>query len=411
MRSGQRCWWKVRMWDAAGEVSAWSPPSGWEMGLLERNEWKGRWIGASASPRVRRVMELKSCVSPRATTHNRIIYDMGQNFAGRIRLKVNGERGLTIRIRYAEMLNADGTLYTENLREARATDHYTLKGGGEETYEPRFTFHGFRYVEPENRSKLPAQENIEVTGIVLQSDTPATGTFECGNTLTNQLPHNIQWGQRSNFLEAPTDCPQRNERLGRTGDAQVFVRTACFNMDVSGFFTKWTQNLRDAQAEAGSYPMVVPNKGFAGGDGGSAWAEAGVICPWTIYQCYGDRRILERHYDSMVRFIDFLKSTSHQLIRPTEQCQGMFWGFGDWPATDAPNPGAAPTTRQLIGTTYFARSVQLLARIARIIGRDEDAVRYQKLWTDIKTAFNEKFVNHYAYGCIGQWLYATVARK
>ncbi|MHB1157776.1 MAG: glycoside hydrolase family 78 protein [Phycisphaerales bacterium] len=372
---------------------------GWAEASFDDAAWQrvkcfedtGVAIEASASPRVRRVMELKSCVSPQATTHNRIIYDMGQNFAGRVRLKVRGERGLTIRIRHAEMLNADGTLYTDNLRAARVTDYYTLKGGGEETYEPRFTFHGFRYVELENRNKLPAREDIEVTGIVLQSDTPATGTFECGNPLINQLQHNIQWGQRGNFLEAPTDCPQRDERLGWTGDAQVFVRTACFNMDVSGFFTKWTQDLRDAQAEAGSYPMVAPNKGFTGADGGPAWAEAGVICPWTIYQCYGDRRILERHYDSMVRFIDFLKSTSDQLIRPAQR-EGLFGGFGDWLATDAPNPGAAPTPKRLIGTAYFARSVQLLARIAAIIGRDADAARYQKLWTEIKTAFNEEFV-------------------
>jgi len=214
----------------------------------------------------------------------RWVFDLGQNMVGWIRLRVRGEKGTTIIIRYAEALNPDGTLYTTNLRTARNTDHYTLKGNEEEVWEPRFTFHGFRYVELSGFPGTPTEE--AVTGIVVHSEMQPIGTFECSDPLVNQLQHNIVWGQKGNFLDVPTDCPQRDERLGWTGDAQVFVRTAAFNRDVAGFFTKWTRDLEDAQSADGAYPNVAPNLPEIGKD-------AGVICPWSMYQCYGDVRLLE----------------------------------------------------------------------------------------------------------------------
>jgi len=374
---------KMPGWASAGfDDSRWS-----EVVMFED---RGIPVVATPCPPVRAIQELHPVGPPARPRGNRgpWVFDLGQNMVGRVRLKVRGEAGTTVTLRHAEMLNPDGTLYTENLRSARATDRYTLRGDGIEVYEPRFTFHGFRYVEV---SGLGGELGADaVTGVVLHSDMPPTGDFECSDAQVNQLQSNITWGQKGNFLEVPTDCPQRDERLGWTGDAQVFVHTATVNFDVAAFFTKWRQDLEDAQSEAGAYPPVVPNTGL-GGDGGPAWADAGIICPWTIYLCYGDRRILEEHYDSMARFIAYLEATSRDGIRTYEGYEG-FHGFGDWLAIDAPTPGEAPTPRSLIGTAYFAYSTALLARIARVLGREDDAARYESLRETVREAFNREFV-------------------
>ena len=214
--------------------------------------------------------------------------DLGQNFAGVPRLKITGEPGQKITLRFAERLNPDGTIYTTNLRSARCIDTYICDGKGEETWSPRFTFHGFQYVEITGLKSPPTADTV--TGIALSSDTPVVGRFECSDPMLNQLHSNIYWTQRANFIDIPTDCPQRDERLGWTGDAQVYIRTATLNCDVQAFFTKWLVDLTDGQRPDGQFPMVAPVK-VAGDDGGPAWADAGVICPWTIYQVYGDRRL------------------------------------------------------------------------------------------------------------------------
>jgi len=322
--------------------------------------------------------------------NQRWIFDIGQNMVGWVRLRVCGEKGTTISIRYAEVLNPDGTLYTANLRTARNTDYYTLKGGEEEIWEPHFLFHGFRYVELLGFPGTPTKETI--TGIVVHSEMPQTGTFECSEPLINQLQHNIVWGQKGNFVDVPTDCPQRDERLGWTGDAQVFIRTAAFNMNVAGFFTKWTRDLEDAQFPDGAYPAVAPNPAaWSIGDGGPAWADAGVICPWTIYQCYGDIRLLEVRYASMQRFIEFLSETSQNGLRCYAEYAGWH-GFGDWLALDGSDGREGATSKELIGTAFFAYSSHLLARIAHILGKDEDAERYEKLCNLAKEAFVKRFV-------------------
>ncbi len=312
---------------------------------------------------------------------------MGQNMVGWVRLKVKGPAGTTVTLRFGEMLNPDGTLYTANLRTARATDYYTLGSDGEETWEPRFTFHGFRYVEV---SGLPGKLTEDaVTGVVVHSDAPLAGSFECSDSLLNQLQHNIQWGQKGNYLDVPTDCPQRDERLGWTGDAQVFIRTGIFNRDVAAFFTKWQRDLADSQSPEGAFPMVVPSE--LAPDGGPAWADAGIICPWTVYLCYGDTAILAEHYDSMARFITYMERTSKDLIRCYEGHPG-FPGFGDWLALDGSGVTPGGTRHDLIGTAFFAYCARLMSRIAAILGKQTDAERYGRLFEDVRAAFQARFV-------------------
>ena len=298
------------------EFSGWSGPgfddSRWL--IVEEFPDPGIELNAACTPSIRRIEELHPIAEPVQVPGRhgpRWIFDLGQNMVGIVRLKITGPAGTTITLRYAEVLNPDGTLYTENLRAAKQNDLYTLRGGAEEIYEQHFTFHGFRYVEVGGYPGTPPRDTI--TGVVLHSDLPQIGTFECSDPLINQLQHNILWGQKGNFLDVPTDCPQRDERLGWTGDAQVFVRTATFNLNVASFFTKWQQDLADAQHETGYFSKVAPDIRYE--DGGPAWADAGVICPWTIYLSYGDQQLLSHHYQSMRRFVDHLTETSIGLIR------------------------------------------------------------------------------------------------
>jgi alpha-L-rhamnosidase len=382
-------------YDARRELTGWSNPG------YNDESWcaveifadQGAELVATNGPIVKRQEELRPAnireipdfVNPRW------IFDMGQNMVGWIRLRVRGEKGTTVTIRYAEALNPDGTLYTINLRTARNTDHYTLNGEEEEIWEPRFTFHGFRYVELLGFPGTPTEETV--TGIVVHSEMPTTGTFECSDPLINQLQHNIVWGQKGNFVDVPTDCPQRDERLGWTGDAQVFIRTAAFNMNVAGFFTKWTRDLEDAQYPDGAYPAVAPNPSvWSIGDGGPAWADAGVICPWTIYQCYGDARLLAERYASMQRFIEFLFQTSRDGIRCYAEYTGWH-GFGDWLALDGSDGREGGTSKELIGTAFFAYNTHLLAKTAHVLGKHDDAFHYSALSEGVREAFIRRFVH------------------
>jgi alpha-L-rhamnosidase len=306
---------------------------------------------------------------------------------------VEGPAGTTVTLRHAEVLDKDGNFYTANLRAARATVRYTLKGGGRETFEPHFTFHGFRYVAVDGYPGTLAPESL--TGIVIHSDMEPTGALETSNTLVNQLQHNIVWGQKGNFLDVPTDCPQRDERLGWTGDAQVFSPTAAFNMDVASFFTKWLGDVAADQYETGSVPFVIPDVlGTPGKPAGGAagWADAAVIIPWNVYLAYGDTRVLEAQYASMARWVDYEK---------TRAGDDYVWDgdfhFGDWLAYAAP-PGearaypGATTGTDLIATAYFAHSADLLGRIARVLGKSDEAARYSQLLDHVKDAFVREYV-------------------
>jgi alpha-L-rhamnosidase len=345
----------------------------------------GLRLVALNGPTVRRMETLAPVSEPVNRSdlgRRRFVFDLGQNMVGRVRFQGSAPAGTTIILRFAEVLNPDGSLYTTNLRSAHATDYYTFAGTGVEIWEPQFTFHGFRYVEIENYEGPVSRDTL--TGIVLHSAMAPTGHFTCSDPLLNQLQHNIVWGQKGNFVDVPTDCPQRDERLGWTGDIQVFVRTAAFNMHVAAFMTKWARDVADAQNADGSIPAVVPMASNAPKDGGPAWADAVVICPWTVYQCYGDTRILAENWETMTRFMAFLIASSPGFIRCAPDYEG--WpGFGDWLSINADTP------RDLIGTAFLAYDADLMARMARVLGRDEEAAYYQQVFEHTRTAFFARF--------------------
>lgn len=304
------------------------------------------------------------------------IYDIGQNMVGFVRLKVEGPAGTVVRLRFAERLNEDGTLYTTNLRSARVLDTYILNGNGVELWQPRFTFHGFRYVEVTGYPGHPPLD--AVTGVVLHTELPEAGSFTSSNLMVNQLVHNIDWGMRGNYLELPTDCPQRDERMGWMGDAQVFMRTGSYHKDIAAFFTKWLRDVVDSQRSDGSFTDVAPD--IAGlGSGVAAWADAGVICPYTMYQVYGDLRILQECYQPMQRYIEYLKTNSKEYIRPE-------FGYGDWLSLNADTP------KDLLATAYFAYSTRLMVEIAKALGKESDANEYQTLYENIRSAFIKTYM-------------------
>lgn len=321
------------------------------------------------------------------TPNGETVFDMGQNMVGWCRIKVNCPAGTTIKLRHAEVLDKNGNFYTENLRTAKQEIVYTCKGGSEEIYEPHFTFQGFRYVEITGYPGNPTKEIL--TGVVANSDLELTSTFSCNSSLLNQLQHNIIWGQKGNFVDVPTDCPQRNERLGWTGDAQVFSPTACYNMNSAAFFTKWLLDLAADQHEDGAVPHVIPN--VLGRGGASGWADASCVVPWVVYQSFGDKRVLSSQYESMKKWVEFMRKTSGEpCIFKSKDTQ-----FGDWLAfatTRSDYPGAT-TDKDFLSTAYFYHSTDLLRQTAEILGKTDDAREYASLQKKIKEAFNREFVS------------------
>jgi alpha-L-rhamnosidase len=323
------------------------------------------------------------------------IYDLGQNISGWVRLKIGKvPAGTRLVLRHGERLNPDGTLYTENLRRATATDVYVARGDSEETYEPHFTFHGFQYVELTGYTGNPPQG--AVTGCVIHSATPPAGHFECSHPGVNRLWLNGVWSQRDNFLSVPTDCPQRDERLGWMGDAQVFLRTASYNMDVAAFFTKWMIDVEDAQTPEGIFPDVAPRlregENFVGlGNlGGSAgWADAGVIIPYTLWRVYGDRRILERHYNAMMKWVDWIALHNPSGLR----VNALANNYGDWLCLPSDTSfGTHSPMKNLLATAYWADDATKLSRIARELGREADAKRFREMFEHVRAAFQKEWL-------------------
>jgi alpha-L-rhamnosidase len=374
-------------YDARREMPGWAEPgfddSGWYGVEAEEIEDTNLVAQPDEGVRVIEELEAKTVTEPES---GRYVFDLDRNMVGWVRLKVEGEAGTKVTLRHAEALNPDGTIYTENLRSARQTDTYILKGEGKEVYEPRFTFHGFRYVEV---TGYPGEPQLEaVSGCVVHSATPPSGTFECSSSLVNKLQENIVWGQRGNFLSVPTDCPQRDERLGWMGDAQIFVRTASFNMDVAAFFEKWMTDVEDAQSPEGAFPDVAPLLRGSGlidlRWGAPAWGDAGIIVPWTIYRAYDDRRIVESHYDAMARWMEYLHEANPDLIRKNR----MGNNYGDWLS-----PKGDHTPKHLLATAYWAYDAKLIAEMAEATGRHDDASEYRHLNERIKAAFEEAYVS------------------
>jgi alpha-L-rhamnosidase len=364
----------------ARKAVAWSDPafndSAWANTTVEDHPTVE--LDPQVGPPVRKLMEL----TPKKITRqgNVWLVDFGQNMVGHVRLSARGPAGTTIEVTHGEMLNPDGTLFHENLRTAISLDTFTLKGGGApETFEPLFTFHGFRYAALTGYPGNLTADNIR--GVVVGSDLPVTGTWESSDKELNQLYSNIIWGQRGNFLSIPTDCPQRDERLGWMGDAQVFSPTAARNADVAGFFTKWMRDVDDAQRadglpDAGAFSTVAPRAGQA--DAYPVWGDAGVIVPWNMYLAYGDKKFLEDNYPYMARWVGYLaRNANNNIVTITT--------VGDHLA-----PVATPTP--IMDTAYYANSVNIVAKTAALLGRTDDAAAYAKLHDAIVASFDSTFV-------------------
>jgi len=347
-------------------------------------------VVAPAGPPVKAIEEIRP-VKVIKTPAGDTVLDMGQNMVGWMRFRLSAAAGTTVTLRHAEVLDKDGNFYTENLRSAKQTIRYTSNGGSVEAFEPHFTFQGFRYVAV---SGWPGEVKPEdFVGVVVHSAMARTGTFESSSALLNQLEHNILWGQKGNFLDVPTDCPQRDERLGWTGDAQVFAATASFNHDTASFYTKWLKDVALDQEDDGAVPFVIPNalthdtrKGAAASAG---WADVATVLPWTVYQAFGDRRILEQQYPSMKAWVEYMRRQAGDRY-----IWSSGFSFGDWLAyatTDSDYPGAT-TDKDFLQTAYFAYSTELLAKTAAVLEKNEDAAEYAALERQIKAAFLREFV-------------------
>lgn len=313
------------------------------------------------------------------------VIDFGQNLVGWVVMKVKGNSGDKVTMSHAEVLDKDGNFYTTNLRSAKAQDNYVLKGGGEETFEPHFTWHGFRYIKLEGYPGKLEPDNF--TAVTLYSDMAPTGSFSSSNALINQLQHNIQWGQKGNFLDVPTDCPQRDERLGWTGDAQVFSRTASFNMNVNNFFSKWMKDVA-ADQQNGVVPFVVPNV-LGAATNSAGWADVATIIPWNMYLAYGDKQLLSDQYNSMKAYVESIKRATNNNLWNTG------FHFGDWLfyRPDDDNDGrAAVTDKYLIAQCFYANSTQLLINAAKVLGKQDDVAAYSSLLQNIKDAFVKEYM-------------------
>ncbi|MGH9104431.1 MAG: glycoside hydrolase family 78 protein, partial [Acidimicrobiales bacterium] len=359
-------------WDRPGyDASSWLPVS--------RRELGSQLLVADPGPPVRVIEEVLAARLVELPGE-KVIVDFGQNLAGWVRLKAQRPAGTAVEVRHGEMLNPDGTLYVENLRTARQTDSYVTTGATH-VLEPHFTFHGFRYAEISGLGDTARPEDI--TACVVHSDIPCVGNFECSSNLVNKLYSNIDWSQRANFISVPTDCPQRDERLGWLGDAQIFARAAAYNRDVAAFFSKWLDDVADAQLPSGAFPDFAPRLGYDWA-GSPAWADAGVIVPWTIYKMYGDKGVLQRHFGAMASWMDFLAAHN----------PGKLWtshlgnNYGDWLA-----PKGDSTPRELLATAYWAYDASLMAEIAQAIRLPGKAEEYLQLAAEVRTAFQGAYLH------------------
>jgi alpha-L-rhamnosidase len=349
-------------------------------------EWNLNSLIAPVGPPVRRI-ERMTPVFITQSPSGRTLLDFGQNLVGRLQLSVQGSAGQTITLRHAEVLE-NGELCTRPLRIAEATDRYTLRGGGVETWEPRFTFHGFRYAEVDG---WPSElRPADIYAVVIHSDMEITGWFECSDLLLNRLHENVLWSMRGNFIDIPTDCPQRDERLGWTGDLQVFSPTASFLYDVSGFLQSWLADLAIEQGKsAGSVPPVIPNTLGEAFGAGAAWADAATVVPWVLYERFGDPGILAAQFESMRAWVDYVDSVAGE-----KHLWERGFQFGDWLDPTAPpdKPWQARIDKTIVASAYFAHSAELVGRAAEVLGRDADKTRYLTLAAEARAAFAREYI-------------------
>jgi alpha-L-rhamnosidase len=376
---------------------------GWDMPGFDPSAWQPVHVGDLAATDLRLVAQPNEPIrvtqelKPIRLTEPKpgvFVFDLGQNMVGWCRLAVRGKAGAMVRLRHAEMLDDAGLIYTENLRGALQTDTYTLRGAASGSFEPQFTYHGFRYVEVTGDVERPRLEDL--VGRAVHSAVTPAGAFESSDALLNQLWQNIVWTQRDNMHSIPTDCPQRDERLGWMGDILVFAQTAIYNFDMAAFLKKWVVDVRDAQADDGRFPDFAPhpfgkNERFTGAPG---WGDAGVVVPWRAYENYGDTRILADHFDAAVRWVEFIRRENPDLLWTKKRGND----YGDWLSGDTlvaegwPKKGAE-VPKEVFATAMFAHSTDLVARMARVLGKDPDAKEYGDLFAQIKVAFNKAYVD------------------
>ncbi len=382
-------------YDAGHEVAGWSEPgvdddveaTGW--GRVEILERDVATLVARTGPPVRRTEEIRP-VAVTVSPSGRTILDFGQNLVGRLRITVAGESGTTVTLRHAEVLE-DGELCTAPLRQADATDRYTLRGDGPETWEPRFTFHGFRYAEidgwPGGHDALSA-DPAAVTAVVCHSDMERTGWFSCSDDRVTRLHENVVWGTRGNFLDVPTDCPQRDERLGWTGDLTVFAPTACYLYDCAGFLASWLADLAAEQGDDGAVPLVVPDT-LGVKLSTAVWGDAAVVVPAVVHQRFGDTALLRDQYPSMRAWVDHVVGLAGE-----RRLWDTGFQFGDWldPHAPADNPRDGRTDPHLVATATLCHTLDLIAGAADALGEDDDARRYRAVGAEVRAAFAHEYV-------------------
>lgn len=368
-------------YDARREHKGWNEPA------FSGSHWAG--VAVDAAPparlvaqdyppiRVEKILTPKSMSTPSPGVY---VFDLGQNMVGWARLHVSGQRGDKVRLRFGEVLQPNGELYTANLRTARATDTYILRGGGNEVFEPHFTFHGFRYIELTGYPGKPPLDAVQ--GVVFHTDAPFTIQFKTASSVVNQLWSNILWGQRGNFLSVPTDCPQRDERLGWMGDAEVFWRTASFNANLEAFSHKFTADIRDAQSPAGAFADVSPRVGPTS-ESAPGWADAGVIIPWTTYLQYADKRILQENWEAMEKWMDHIAAANPNHLWLKDRGND----YGDWLAI------GSTTSKDLIATAFWAYDATLMTHMAQALDKPADAAKYSQLFDAVRAAFNQAYVH------------------
>ncbi|HKS41379.1 MAG TPA: glycoside hydrolase family 78 protein [Blastocatellia bacterium] len=382
-------------YDARREMPGWDAPGfddkSWQAADSAENISTKLVAQPNEPIRVTREIKPLSVSEPKPGVY---VFDMGQNMVGWCRLKTQAAAGTTVKLRHAEMLNPDGTIYTDNLRIAKQTDTYTTRGGASESFEPHFTYHGFRYVEITGLQSKPQPDAL--TGRVFNSAMNETGGFNCSDATLNKLWQNILWTQRGNMHSIPTDCPQRDERLGWMGDIQIFVGTGIFNMDMAAFFTKWMSDVRDAQAADGRFADFSPHP--FGKDarftGVAGWGDAGLVVPWRVWQHYGDKRMLAESFESAKRWVEFIRGNNPNLLWKNKRGND----YGDWLNSDTlvyegfPRKGGQ-VPKEIFATMMFAYATDLLSRMARVLGKDDEAKKYAALFDEIKAAFNKAYVS------------------
>lgn len=393
-------------YDARKEVRGWDRPgyddTSWKAAQVttDKNAVELSWQRNDA---IRAAQEVRP-VSIRQSHPGVYIFDLGQNMVGWVRLKVNGPAGTALKVRHAEALDDNGEMYTANLREAWQIDRYILSGAGQEVFEPHFTYHGFRYVEVSGLPEPPTKETV--TGIVFYSSAPSVGEFSTSSEFVNRLMRNILWTQHGNMMGILTDCPQRPERLGWTGDLQIFAQASIYSMDMENFYEKFLRDLRDDQLPNGRFPDVTPNPmrvaaqltNFFQGDalyGSPAWADAGLIAPWALYIHYGDKQLLAEHYAAARAWVDYVWSKNPDFLWKNQRgLDAGDWlngdtvfGGDDWPRHEAAVP------LEVVSTQFFAHSADLMSRIAEALGNKEDAQKYRELFDSIRSAFVRAYVS------------------